>query len=292
LRQLLTQPKNFLATGTAKTLSDCIRSEQPALAAIRRGSDGATATAMLVVLLADFVKFFSVGKGMSDQQLLETARLILDEFYYLKPADLKIFFDRMKTGYYGETYDRMDGNVIMVNLRKYTTERIEAAESISNDLHKQLMALNSNDERYYLQIPPLGGRLAFREAGGYLRATGYDFEEVETSDLATLFTWSDAMNTKKYFAEHLKISLKISYERRASIGLIEYIKKHRPELAPELDKKPKQKHLGPSYDAVILQIEAMDLPELDKENRKRALAGLKPLSEKEWVRRRKKLKMT
>mgnify|MGYP000522076099 CR=1 FL=1 len=85
----------------------------------------------MVKVLNDLVDFFSVGKSMGAVQVAQTVDLIIDEYYFLKPDDFKLCFNRAKKGLYGKVYDRIDGQVILEWLGLYVKERNSAAEDIS-----------------------------------------------------------------------------------------------------------------------------------------------------------------
>ena len=41
-------------------------------------------------IIIDVVMFFNVGKIMNDNQAAQTADLIIEEYYFLKPDDFKL----------------------------------------------------------------------------------------------------------------------------------------------------------------------------------------------------------
>lgn len=109
---------------------DCLTSTNPTLAGIRRElgrkEGDATILATLNIMIAETALFFNVGKQMNKDQVLLTARMILDDFWMLKLEDFKLCFDRMKKEL--NAYDRMDGNMILTFIGKYYNERCEYCE--------------------------------------------------------------------------------------------------------------------------------------------------------------------
>ena len=64
---------------------------------------------------------------MSAVQVAQTADLVIEEFYYLKPDDFKLCFTQAKKGIYGKLYDRID---------RYDQDRCIQAENVSrNNAH-------------------------------------------------------------------------------------------------------------------------------------------------------------
>lgn len=68
---------------------------------------------------------------MNDIQAAQTADLIIEEYYFLKPDDFKLCFTRAKKGYYGKVFDRIDGQVIFEWLNQYTNDRMTTASDTS-----------------------------------------------------------------------------------------------------------------------------------------------------------------
>ena len=91
--------------------------------------------AFVGLMIADTVLFFNVGKMMNANQVGATANMIIEEYYYLKPDDFKLCFNRAKKGYYGKVYDRIDGQVIFDWLNAYSSERLSQAETIQIQEH-------------------------------------------------------------------------------------------------------------------------------------------------------------
>ena len=77
----------------------------------------------MVKVLNDLVDFFNVGKSIGAVQVAQTVDLIIDEYYFFKPDDFKLCFNRAKKGLYGKVYDRIDGAVILEWLGRYEKER-------------------------------------------------------------------------------------------------------------------------------------------------------------------------
>lgn len=76
-------------------------------------------------------EFVNVGKQMTDQQTMDTAILILDEYKSLTIADINYIFNSAKKGKYGQFYDRLDGQMILGWFDKHFSERCEAAANAS-----------------------------------------------------------------------------------------------------------------------------------------------------------------
>jgi hypothetical protein len=110
---------------------DVLKSSSPSFALIRATlkEDGQTAVkAILSILVTDVVNFLSVGKTMNADQVMKTVELILEDYSHLKPDDFKLCFTRAKKGYFGKSYDRIDGMVIFEWLQMYEFEKSDEIE--------------------------------------------------------------------------------------------------------------------------------------------------------------------
>ena len=110
-----------------RTVDDALQSITPPLAVIRKKYGEQSLQAILVIILTDLIKFFNVGKTIGQEQLVQTIRLIIEDFYYFNIEDFKLCFNNAKRGRYGKIYDRIDGNIIYEWLQKYSEERVQTA---------------------------------------------------------------------------------------------------------------------------------------------------------------------
>ena len=95
----------------------------------------------MVKVLNDLVDFFNVGKSIGAVQVAQTVDLIIDEYYFFKPDDFKLCFNRAKKGLYGKVYDRIDGAVILEWLGRYEIYR--KAIGLLKHWNKRTMSLGS-----------------------------------------------------------------------------------------------------------------------------------------------------
>ena len=120
-------PKSYYETLMPRTVDDALQSITPPLAVIRKKYGEQSLQAILVIILTDLIKFFNVGKTIGQEQLVQTIRLIIEDFYYFNIEDFKLCFNNAKRGRYGKIYDRIDGNIIYEWLQKYSEERVQTA---------------------------------------------------------------------------------------------------------------------------------------------------------------------
>jgi len=98
--------------------------------------------ALLTLLIIDTADFLSVGKSMSNNQVMQTVNLILEDYWHYKIDHFVLCFNRAKKGYFGKQYDRIDGQVIFSWLEQFDlefsadveTERRNEAKRIEKDI--------------------------------------------------------------------------------------------------------------------------------------------------------------
>lgn len=132
-----------------RTVSVAIRSGYPSLAKIKTYYGEAKANAVVVEMLTDFISFLNIGKTMNVEQITETARLMQDYFPHFNLADMKLFFSKMKMGYYGKFYDRIDGQEILSKLDIYNQERMDEFERSNSDAHNQSKKEERNNGQFH-----------------------------------------------------------------------------------------------------------------------------------------------
>ena len=95
----------------------------PALSEIRKAKGEQAALGVLVALMDECQQYFNLQQPMNPQQLMLTAELIMEEYYYLRVEEFRICFRMAMKGEYGPIYNRIDGQVFFEWIRKYFTKR-------------------------------------------------------------------------------------------------------------------------------------------------------------------------
>ncbi len=112
------------ASSTEVTLHQILASKtSPALSEIRKAKGEQTALGVLVALMDECQQYFNLQQPMNPQQLMLTAELIMEEYYYLRVEEFRICFRMAMKGEYGPIYNRIDGQVFFEWIRKYFTKR-------------------------------------------------------------------------------------------------------------------------------------------------------------------------
>lgn len=78
--------------------------------------------AYLIQMLISLSQFYNVSNNMSNEQILETADLIMEDMWRFTVPDLILFLKKAKRGEYGPCW-RLDGAVVMAWMRQYIVDR-------------------------------------------------------------------------------------------------------------------------------------------------------------------------
>jgi hypothetical protein len=90
----------------------------------------------LIQHIADLCHKCGVKGKLDDMQMASLAKLIRNEFGFLKATEVMLFFYRLKAGHYGEFYGQVDSMRIMRALRgRFIDERAKAIEHREKELH-------------------------------------------------------------------------------------------------------------------------------------------------------------
>lgn len=86
----------------------------------------------IILHLGALARFLNLKATLTDEHIEFIADKILADDYYkwLKPADLKIFFDRIKMGKYGDFYGNLNSISFFQSLDKYMIERNSEIERV------------------------------------------------------------------------------------------------------------------------------------------------------------------
>lgn len=123
----------------ARVPTKCLEGNSPTLADIRAFWGGRWAETWLEAQLKDLSEYSNTRDKILDYQLEETARVILEEFYYLKLSELMLFFFHFKAGRYGRFYGSVDPLVITQALQDFKVWRIRMLEYLDNQRQATLL---------------------------------------------------------------------------------------------------------------------------------------------------------
>lgn len=120
----LGEPASILSNIRCRTFDEVIESNHPTLQEVSdRGEQWRVFTlAYISTALTSYLDFVGRRNTMNDEQVAETAMLILDEYPKLKYDDIALFFRHCKLSKYGKLYD-LNGAALLDWLNEYRCER-------------------------------------------------------------------------------------------------------------------------------------------------------------------------
>ena len=128
------------ANSTEVTLHKILASKtSPALSELKKNKGEQTALGVLVALMDECQQYFNLQQPMNAQQLMLTAELIMEEYYYLRIEELRVCFRMAMKGEFGPVYNRIDGQVFFEWIMKYMPKR-----QLITDRMKQEQQSNNN----------------------------------------------------------------------------------------------------------------------------------------------------
>jgi hypothetical protein len=131
------------ANSTEVTLQQILASKtSPALSEVRKNKGEQTALGVLVALMDECQQYFNLQQPMNAQQLMLTAELIMEEYYYLRIEELRMCFRMAMKGEFGPVYNRIDGQVFFEWIMKYMpkrqliTDRMKQEQQTTNNIYE------------------------------------------------------------------------------------------------------------------------------------------------------------
>lgn len=113
------------------SVADALMSGNPAMALIRKEKGRDSAITLLSAIITNGLKYFNVGKGMTPEQVVLAADLILTDYHYLKADEVAYTFRLAATGRFGKIYDRIDPAVILEWVSEFDSLRTIEAENMT-----------------------------------------------------------------------------------------------------------------------------------------------------------------
>jgi hypothetical protein len=105
----------------------------PALSEIKKHKGEQVALGVVVALMDECQQYFNLQQPMTPQQLMLTAELIMEEYYYLRVEEFRLCFRMAMKGEYGPVYNRIDGQIFFEWIRKYFSKRDAVTDRMVKD---------------------------------------------------------------------------------------------------------------------------------------------------------------
>ncbi len=138
------------------TITQAIASNSPVMGMLTKivNNGDVMVKALLVHAITELNKFLNFQNIMNTAQIAETALMILSDYNSLKIEDIRVCFDNGKKGHYGQLFGRMDGQIIMLWLAQYSTDRTNEFLRIK-DFNEKQDKINIAKRDEILFAPPM-----------------------------------------------------------------------------------------------------------------------------------------
>ena len=167
---LKTSPKKYLEAINVTSASEAIYNDAPSIVLIKKDLGEIKVQALVTYMLVNLIESFNIGKTMNETQVVDCVKDIVQDYYFLKPTELKYCFANARKGRYGKVYDRIDQQIIYEWLEKYLKEREEV--SVNQNVNNK----KRNEQEFNELILPV------------LKKVSEDIKQTETKDeLSFLF---------------------------------------------------------------------------------------------------------
>jgi len=89
-------------------------------------------------MILELNEFSNVSRKMSGPQIVQTVNMLLNEYPKLSLQEYQVFFNKVRSGYFGQLYDSMDGIKIMVFIKQFYEEMVKAYNEFKEEDHYQI----------------------------------------------------------------------------------------------------------------------------------------------------------
>lgn len=89
-------------------------------------------------MLLELNEFSNVSRKMNEPQIVETVNMLYNEYPNLSLQEYQVFFNKIKTGYFGQLYESLDGIKIMAFMKEFYNEMVNAYYEFSEESHQQI----------------------------------------------------------------------------------------------------------------------------------------------------------
>ena len=202
------------ANNTEVTLQSILTLKtSPALSELKKNKGEQIAIGVLVSLMDECQQYFNLQQPMKPQQLMLTAELIIEKYYYLRVEELRICFRMAMMGEFGTVYNRIDGQIFFEWILKFlptrqnVTDQMKQQQQTNNNIydifaHPQMAdALQQVSDKLLIKQVPVHEEK---------RSKLSNFEQLMMDEYDALAMWNNDMrfrvynNTPYQFTEYRK----------------------------------------------------------------------------------------
>lgn len=109
----------------ARNAQKCLMGNCPTIADVRSIWGEKWALAWIENQIRNLSEYVGGKRKLNTLQIEDTARILSQEFYYLKLSEFMLFFAYFKSGRYGTFYGSVDPMIITTALQKFKSDRLQ-----------------------------------------------------------------------------------------------------------------------------------------------------------------------
>lgn len=138
----------------ARNAPKCLMGDCPTIADTRAIWGEKVSLTWIENQLLDLSEYAGTGRKMDLLQIEDLARIMQQEFYYLKLSEFMLFFAYFKAGRYGTFYGSVDPMIITTALQKFKSDRLQCIaryEQIELEQKRNKQPRNDPDKLTYAE---------------------------------------------------------------------------------------------------------------------------------------------
>jgi hypothetical protein len=119
-------PKKCLRFFTeVKTIEQSIDAKSDSLVVLKKQYGENFVIGYIALWIDDLQDFCNLKTKMNKEQMMDTALLLYSDFKHLTVSDIHLIMTNIKRGEYGQLYEKLDGQKLIVLFKKYFDERVK-----------------------------------------------------------------------------------------------------------------------------------------------------------------------
>jgi len=99
---------------------------------------------IIAEMILELNEMSNVSRKMNEAQIVETVNMLLDEYPRLSLQEYQVFFNRIKSGKFGQLYDSLDGIKIMVFMKDFYEEVNNAYYDFKEEKHQDIKRIEGH----------------------------------------------------------------------------------------------------------------------------------------------------
>lgn len=93
---------------------------------------------LLVEMLIELNQFTNVSRKMNKEQIAETVNMLFEGYPRVSLQEYAIFFNRIKSGQFGQLYESLDGIKIMAFMKDFYSDILNCYNEFKEEKHLEL----------------------------------------------------------------------------------------------------------------------------------------------------------